>query len=217
MSLYFINEWFTFDGVIDKKTCDRIKSLGEGNWQGAEVSPRGSHEYTKEERVKGVATTDVEFGIKKPEYRNSEVHWTTEQWLYDLIWPYMLETNKHSGWNLDISAAEPMQITRYKKGGFYAWHKDGNSDSLSAYDKPENKFLHGKVRKLSLSLVLNDDFEGGDLEFAVYSEENCEITPIKAKAGDMIFFTSGTEHRVTPVTKGTRYSLVTWFVGPAIR
>ena len=39
----------------------------------------------------------------------------------------------------------------------------------------------------------------------------------KVKAGDMIFFTSGMEHRVTPVTKGVRYSLVNWFVGPPIR
>ena len=129
----------------------------------------------------------------------------------------MLEANKRSGWNLDISAAEPMQITRYKKGGFYKWHIDGFSDSLSAYDKPENSFMHGKVRKISLTLVLNNDFEGGDLEFSSGSKGECEITPIKANAGDMIFFTSGMEHRVTPVTKGVRYSLVNWFVGPPIR
>ena len=211
MSLLFTNEWFIFNNAIAKKDCNRIKNLGRGKWK--ESTVHSDSPLTKEERLTGRKPDDK----KNIKARISENYFTTEQWLYDLIWPYMLETNKHSGWNLDISAAEPMQITRYKKGGFYAWHKDGNSDSLSAYDKPENKFLHGKVRKLSLSLVLNDDFEGGDLEFAVYSEENCEITPIKAKAGDMIFFTSGTEHRVTPVTKGTRYSLVTWFVGPAIR
>jgi PKHD-type hydroxylase len=217
MSLYFINEWFTFDGVIDKKTCDRIKSLGEGNWQGAEVSPRGSHEYTKEERVKGVATTDVEFGIKKPEYRNSEVHWTTEQWLYDLIWPYMEEANEVSGWKLAVMSAEVLQVTRYKKGEYYNWHKDGPSDSLSAYDNPANSFIDGKVRKISFSLILNDDFEGGDFEFCSYEAGESMITPIKAKRGDMIFFPSGMEHRVRPVTKGTRYSLVGWFVGPPIK
>ena len=42
------------------------------------------------------------------------------------------------------------------------------------------------------------------------------ITPIDAKAGDIIFFTSGMEHRVAPVTKGVRYSLVNWFVGPPV-
>ena len=58
---------------------------------------------------------------------------------------------------------------------------------------------------------------GGDLEFCSYSDGKTTITPIKAKAGDMIFFTSGMEHRVAPVTKGTRHSLVGWFVGPPIK
>ena len=212
MSMWFTNEWVQVNNAIDKKTCDRIKKLAQSNWENSTVNIL-KHPFSEEEHIHG----------RKPVYepdnktRISDVYWTTEQWLYDLIWPFMLEANKGAGWNLDISAAEPMQIARYKKGGFYEWHKDGNSDSLSAYDKPENKFLHGKVRKLSLSLVLNDDFEGGDLEFASYGREKCIITPIKVKAGDMIFFTSGMEHRVAPVTKGTRYSLVNWFCGPPIR
>ena len=226
MSFWFTNEWVQIiktaaegehprayevagqlNSAIDKKTCDRIKSLGIGkdNWIESKVE--------EEKRLTG-RKPDYEKNIKA---RISENYFTSEQWLYDLIWPYMLEANKRSGWNLDISAAEPMQITRYRKGGFYEWHKDGNSDSLSAYDKPENEFLHGKVRKLSLSLVLNDDFEGGDLEFCSYGEEKSTITPIKLMEGDMIFFTSGMEHRVTPVTKGVRYSLVNWFVGPPLR
>ena len=209
MSLWFTNEWFVFPNSIDKKTCNRIKSLGKGKWTEAGVHHGAvglsGGKYTPEERLTGRQS------------RISDIYWTDEQWLYDLIWPVMLEANKVSGWNLDISAAESMQIGRYQKGGFYAWHKDGSSDSLSAYDNPENKFLHGKVRKLSLSLVLNDDFEGGDLEFASYGREKCIITPVKARKGDMIFFTSGMEHRVAPVTKGVRYSLVNWFVGPPVR
>ena len=46
----------------------------------------------------------------------------------------MMEANRNAGWNLAIKAAESMQLTRYKKGGFYSFHKDGNSDHLSAYD-----------------------------------------------------------------------------------
>ena len=64
---------------------------------------------------------------------------------------------------------------------------------------------------------LLDSFEGGEFEFCCYDGGECEITPIELKAGDMIFFTSGTEHRVTPVTKGVRYSLVSWFLGPPIK
>ena len=62
--------------------------------------------------------------------------------------------------------------------------------------------------------MLNDNFDGGAFEFASYNKEECVITPIEASSGSVIVFPSSVEHRVSPVTKGTRYSLVTWFVGP---
>ena len=214
--MWFTNEWFVFDSVIDKKTCNRIKNLGRGKW--IESTVHSDSPLTKEERLTG-RKPDYEKIIK--EARISENYFTTKQWLYDLIWPYMLEANKQSGWNLDISAAENMQLGRYRKGGFYSWHKDGSSDSLAAYfelwDEPKNEFLNGKVRKISMSLILNDDFEGGEFEFCCYDRGECKITPIELKRGDMMFFPSGMEHRVTPVTKGVRYSLVSWFVGPPVR
>ena len=40
------------------------------------------------------------------------------------------------------------------------------------------------------------------------------ITPIEATAGSVIVFPSSMEHRVAPVTKGIRYSVVCWFLGP---
>ena len=211
MSLYFINEWFIFGQEIDKNTCDKIRKLGHGKWEKSAVDTQVG--ITDEERRIGRK------GDYKPDkkIRISDVYWTTEQWIYDLTWPYMMEANRNAGWNLDIKAAESMQLTRYKKGGFYKFHKDGNADSLSAYDSPGNPFMHGHVRKISMSIILNDNFEGGAFEFASYAKEECSITPIEAKAGDIIFFCSGMEHRVAPVTKGVRYSLVNWFVGPPIR
>ncbi len=219
---WFTNEWYVFDGAIDKKTCDRIIkgddierstdfSEQEGRWSIATID-KNKHPYSEETTKKG-----RKGDLDDPSYRKSDVYWTHEQWLYDLIWPYMLQANKLSGWNLDIIAAEDMQITRYKKGGFYDFHRDGISDNLSTFDWPNNPLMHGNVRKLSMTLVLNDDFEGGALEFATIFEGECLITPIKAKAGDMIFFPSGLEHRVAPVTKGVRYSLVSWFCGPPVR
>jgi PKHD-type hydroxylase len=211
MSLYFTNEWFIFHQKIDKITCNKIKKLGKGKWEESSVDT--SKETTDEERITG----------KKGDYkldkkiRISDVFWTTEQWVYDLTFPYMLQANKRAGWNLDIKAAESMQLTRYRKGGFYSFHKDGRADHLSAYDTPDNHFLHGNVRKISMSIILNDNFEGGAFEVASYEEQKCSIIPIEAKAGDIIFFTSGVEHRVAPVTKGVRYSLVNWFVGPPVR
>ena len=57
-----------------------------------------------------------------------------------------------------------------------------------------------------MSINLNEDFEGGDLVFY-----DCD--PIEQKTGNIIFFPSYLPHEVTPVTKGTRYSLVMWFLG----
>ena len=74
--------------------------------------------------------------------------------------------------------------------------------------------MNGRVRKLSMSIILNGNFQGGKFEFATYGREVCQITPIEASPGTIIVFPSSMEHRVTPVTKGIRYSLVTWFLGP---
>ena len=115
-----------------------------------------------------------------------------------------------------MNLKHPPQVFFLPHNQFYNFHRDGNSDHLSAYDNPGYSFMHGHVRKISMSIILNDNFEGGAFEFASYNKEECSITPIEAKAGDLIFFCSGMEHRVAPVTKGVRYSLVNWFVGPPV-
>ena len=203
-----INEWYTFNpGTIDRKTCNKIKKHGS-NWINSKVDVK--KEISKEERVLGC---EAEYKENKL-LRVSDVSWTTDQWIYDLVWPFMAEANERAGWRYHIKGAESSQITRYRKGGFYSFHKDGNGDHLSAFHDPGNKFLHGHVRKLSMSLMLNDNFDGGAFEFVSYSNEDSTVTSIEAEAGSIIIFPSSMEHRVAPVTKGIRYSLVTWFVGP---
>ena len=111
-----------------------------------------------------------------------------------------------------------MQINRYKKGGFYEFHKDCKGDHLSAYNLPDKKFMHGHVRKLSMTVLLNDNYEGGEFQFATIYRGKREIhTPEFNKTGSIIVFPSDMEHRVAPVTKGIRYSLVTWFLGPPFK
>ena len=206
--MFNTNEWFIFYEALSKKTCNKIKKLAQGNW--AESSVDTQTGTTDEERKTGRK------GDYKPDpkMRISDVAWVTDQWVYDTIWPFMQEANQEAGWNYHIKAAESMQITRYRKGGFYNFHRDGNGDHLSAYNNPQNAFMHGHVRKLSMSVMLNDNFVGGAFEFATYAKEECSITPLEATAGSIIVFPSSMEHRVAPVTKGIRYSVVTWFVGP---
>ena len=203
------NEWFVFGrNSIDKKTCNKIKKWASKKWEPAGVDT--SKDTTDEERKTG-KIVDYKPNSKT---RISDVAWCNDQWLYDIIWPYMDRANDETGWKYDIKGAESAQITRYKKGGFYSFHRDGFGDHLSAYNYPGNKFLDGHVRKLSMSVMLNDNFDGGAFEFASYGKEVCEISPIEATAGSVIVFPSSMEHRVAPVTKGIRYSVVTWFVGP---
>ena len=88
------------------------------------------------------------------------------------------------------------------------------------------------VRKLSFTLFLNEDYEGGDFEIArlfgarevprvdvenvsatLLINEGGMITQPQPSAGTMIVFPSYLWHRVAPVTKGPRKSLVGWFLG----
>ena len=193
------NEYYYFTEAIDKKTCNKIIKLGDKGFDEATVGHGGTE-------------------ITDKQIRTSKTAWSNDQWIYDLIWPYMEEANAQSGWKYDIKAAESVQITRYTEGEFYTFHKDGKSDNLSAYNEPQNKFRHGNVRKLSMSIILNDAYEGGGFEFATLEKEVSNIyTPYFNRLGSIIVFPSFLTHRVEPVTKGTRYSLVSWFIGPPFK
>ena len=210
--MYLTNEWYFYSSVIDKKTCNKIKVLGEEDFKPAQVDKKKG--TTDEERITG---RKKENGLDQ-KTRISDISWTNEQWVIDLVWPYMEHANKEVGWNFDITAVESMQITKYKPGSFYTWHKDGRSDCLSVYNDPDNKFLYGNVRKLSMTILLNGNYQGGEFQFAQYNKlENKIETPDFKNAGSVIVFPSFMEHQVAPVTKGTRYSLVAWFVGPPFK
>lgn len=171
--------------------------------------------------------------------RDSYVSWLTDQWIYDLIYPRVEEANDKAGWRWELNGSEAFQFTVYKPGGFYGWHEDGQSDWHGVYQryipgvstnskKPNGDLqrpfttdenLVGKVRKISLTLNLNSpgEYEGGDLkfDFGMHTDEKArfhtceEIRP----QGSLIVFPSFLKHCVTPVTKGTRYSLVLWTLG----
>lgn len=206
------NDWYYFISALDKATCKKIKNAGIKDLKEASINVAGG-ELSKEEREKG---QDPVWGKDKKE-RQSQVAWLNKQWIYDLIFPYMREANKKAGWNFDIVSCQTPQLTQYKKDNFYEWHVDGLSDSLSVY-KSKNPLMKGNVRKISMTLLLNENYEGGDFQIGTIQEGKAHIsTPKFNKAGSIIFFPSFLEHRVIPVTKGIRYSLVSWFMGPPFK
>jgi len=219
--MFSTTKWYYFINALDKNTCDKIRNAAEGKWSESSVDTQ--KDITEEEQItaaKPIPVIDKKVRISDidKKVRISDVVWTSDQWIYDTIWPYMEESNEQAGWKYDIRAVESMQITRYKKGGFYRFHRDGKGDHLSTYDMPDSEFMHGHVRKLSMTVLLNDNYEGGEFQFTNYNNEKCEIvTPEFNKIGSIVVFPSDMEHRVAPVTKGIRYSLVGWFLGPPFK
>ena len=123
--------------------------------------------------------------------------------MYRDIEKTMLQANNnHFGFD-GMRLTEIAQFTHYLTGGFYNWHMD--NDVLGKFQPP--------VRKISMTLLLSDPstFEGGELEFMH------EGRTAKLKQGQAIFFASWLQHRVKPVTKGERKSLVMWFGGPSFK
>lgn len=188
--------------------------LGQNKFMKAEVGK--DTEPTEEERIKG--RNVLYQGEENKKRRKSKVAWVEEDWVYNLINPFMMEANKKSGWNFDITSSESPQLTKYEKDDFFGWHIDGHSDSLSTYDLPENKFLDKNVRKISMTILLNDDYEGGNFQFGFFDSGEVSISnPKFSTKGSIIFFPSFMHHQVAPVTKGIRYSLVAWFLGPPFK
>jgi PKHD-type hydroxylase len=134
--------------------------------------------------------------------RLSHISWIPFQILpemYKTLERAMKQTNgNHFGFE-GMQITEPAQFTEYSNGGFYDWHID--SDVNCANEPP--------VRKISMTCLLSNEneFEGGGLELM------SEGKFARPKQGHAIFFASFIRHRVVPVTKGTRRSLVMWFGG----
>jgi len=119
--------------------------------------------------------------------------------MYDDINIFIQKANKnHFGFG-DIQITEQAQFTEYPEGGFYDWHMD--TDVNMQYEPP--------VRKISMTLLLSPEnqFEGGNLELMAPGKK------VNLKQGHAIIFASFLNHRVAPVTKGVRQSLVMWFGG----
>ena len=124
------------------------------------------------------------------------------KFIYKKISEAVMHLNKNF-FNFDLTGfMDDFQFTEYNEpDNFYGYHTDSSYNEI--------------VRKLSVTLQLTpqDQYEGGDLELLYQSK------PIKMEksVGKLIVFPSYTLHRVLPVTKGTRHSLVGWVNGPPFK
>jgi PKHD-type hydroxylase len=198
------NTYWYFKSALSHKFCDDIIS------------------FAKEKEKKIALTGNLDENISKKDLkklfkkRNSKVVWLNDQWIYKEIHPYIQTANINAEWNFDWNYSENCQFTIYKKGQFYDWHKDGFNNP---FNNPNDINFHGKIRKLSCTVSLSDEkeYSGGELEFKIQDDNAKKSSIIKCKEilpkGSLVVFPSFVPHRVCPVKKGTRYSLVLWNLG----
>lgn len=159
-------------------------------------------------------TTDkavVGSGTEDPVIRRTDVAWINLNEKSEQLYSKMAQLGSrlnfdYFGFDL-FGFQEDLQYTIYKESdqGHYDWHMDMGHYSRSNIPN----------RKLSLVLQLSDpsEYEGGFLELMVGGN----VVQIEKKKGLLAAFPSYIIHRVTPVTKGIRKTIVAWITGPNFR
>lgn len=140
--------------------------------------------------------------VKNKSIRDADLYFIDpkEEKLYKILNKIAVSANRY--FKYDINGIERAQIVRYtapSKG--YEYHVDIGPEGTAA------------LRKISMSLLLNDDFEGGEICFRTSESEQCT----SPKTGEVVMFTSFLPHKIKPVTKGERFAVVAWFSGPPFR
>ena len=201
------NYYWYFKSAVPSKICDDIIKYGLSQTETMARTGGYGDKKLSEQEIKDMKRR-----------RNSDLVWLSEPWIYKELQPYIHMANKNAGWNFEWSRSEPCQFTKYKLNQYYDWHCDSWRKEYKTKG-PDN----GKIRKLSMTCQLTDgsEYEGGELEFDFRNyephmrEEDKHLKKAKEvlPKGSIIVFPSFVWHRVKPVTKGTRYSLVMWNLG----
>lgn len=159
--------------------------------------------WEKDKTIKAALDAGDEYN---DELRKSSVMFIDEipanNWIYSKLAALAIQTNNERFWFDLLGFHERLQLTRYSEGDFFEWHLDFGVGPISA-------------RKISMTIQLSDpdEYEGGDLQFMI----NDKIVTAPREKGTIIIFPSFIIHRVTPITKGTRQSIVGWVSGPPFR
>ena len=138
----------------------------------------------------------------KSDVRNNKNHWIEpdgeNMWLFDKMLALILAANQRFQFEVDMF--EAIQLAQYEVGEFYDWHLDIGPGLMGN-------------RKLSVTVQLSDpdSYEGGDLVLENGLREEPYVAP--RDVGSVTVFPSFMKHKVTPVTKGVRHSLVVWASG----
>jgi PKHD-type hydroxylase len=185
----------TAEPVLTPEQCNELISIGQN-----------------EPKINATIGTTEKITKLDERYRKSIISWipfAKAVPTYQVIRQWMEVTNNNYFGFDTVQLSEQGQYAEYHKGGFYNWHMDSNVEMASM----------PTVRKISMTLLLNDskEYEGGDFEIFCGETLDSEKNKYKLKQGYAIFFASFLLHRVMPVIKGNRKSLVMWFGGSPLR
>ena len=183
-------------GVLTPTECQDIINWYENNkeWQKALVYNSKGPKQESDSR-KGQISWD---------YKEETPHiWKIKNQILDY-------NEKH---HYNLSGKVEIQMAKYELDGCFSRHQDTYVD-LSHY---QSYHSDGKVRKISSTFQLSNpnDYEGGELIITTKKEVNGSsgISAPKEQ-GTQIMFPSFIQHEVKSVTKGIRYALVIWALGP---
>jgi PKHD-type hydroxylase len=181
-----------YTGVVPAQTCDRI--IGVARSQPTETAH--------------IAATEGAQPLDR--VRRSRVRWLPPgddtNFIYELVVEVMLMANA-ARWRFDVAGfSKPIQFTEYDEvGSHYDWHIDIGPGEYS-------------TRKLSCTVQLSDpaSYDGGDFEVLRHDRIDEQRAELR-KRGTVIVFPAYMAHRVTPIHRGSRCSLVAWMEGPPYR
>jgi PKHD-type hydroxylase len=184
-----IENWAYWDNAFSPGECETIKNIA----------------LSKQKEKGGVSGDTVSAGYIDTSVRNNSVSWLGEEdpipFVYQRLTDIITSLNDQFFKFHLYGFCEKIQFTEYKAPGeFYKEHID--------------KSYKGTIRKLSIVVQLSDpkEYEGCDLLL-----NTGKIEQMKRDQGSVIIFPSYVLHQVTPITKGTRHSLVAWIAGDPFR
>ena len=189
----------TLEGFLDRATCEQIKSeMRQGGNARARVYDR---EWNYRERASLRSTLQV------------AVADTTDALIRRKLLDMRSALSRH--FDLELSDCQALNYLIYKPGDFFEPHKDESQKA----DAPE----HVRMRRVSAIVFLSDqdeagrpgEYAGGSLGFyGLLKDPRCVNIglPLKGRAGLLVAFRSDVFHQVSPVTRGERYTVVSWYV-----
>jgi predicted 2-oxoglutarate/Fe(II)-dependent dioxygenase YbiX len=171
--------------VLPLDTCDAVLREYANTNEWVDTVTRGGLIKTIRSAMTILMSTDSTIAV------NTEVRKDLDKQVYQAASFAMAKYNSRFS-NVSIEEDSGYELLRYETGQFYTEHTDA---------------FKYRPRAVSCSFSLNEDYEGG--EFAFFNNQ----FRIKIPKGSALMFPSNFmyPHQILPVTKGTRYSIVTWF------